>query len=111
MSEKDLPDDIEQIIDRKVEEKLREREKAEQSSSVKASEKDTGSVSRRNFLKTLGLGAGALTFSSLVSGWSTFQPRTRGLSDIDADTVDGVNIYVQSSKPSDPDVNDIWFNI
>ncbi|WEL19804.1 twin-arginine translocation signal domain-containing protein [Candidatus Nanohalococcus occultus] len=92
MSEKDLPDDIEEIIDRKVEERMKQEKQSDNLEADESSqqEKNEG-ISRRGFLKTLGLGAGALTFSSLVSGWSLIQPQNSGTSEIDADTVDGLH--------------------
>lgn len=51
-------------------------------------------LSRRSFLKALGLGVGGLALSSSAAGWSLFRPKSQGTSDIDAETVDAV----QASK-------------
>ncbi|WP_414836478.1 twin-arginine translocation signal domain-containing protein [Candidatus Nanohalococcus occultus] len=91
MSEKQLPDDIEEIIDRKVEERMKQEKQSDNLEADESSQQENEGISRRGFLKTLGLGAGALTFSSLVSGWSIIQPQNSGTSEIDADTVDGLH--------------------
>ncbi|MDY6771334.1 MAG: twin-arginine translocation signal domain-containing protein [Candidatus Nanohaloarchaea archaeon] len=48
-------------------------------------------ISRRNFMKILGIGAGGLALSSTASGasWGLFQPLTSGTSDVNADQLDG----------------------
>lgn len=49
-----------------------------------------GEVSRRDFLKLLGLGGGGLALSSAVSGFMPpWKPPSMGTSSLDADTVDG----------------------
>lgn len=71
-------------------EELDSRSEEERKSLVEKVSK--GKVSRRDFLKTLGLGAGGLALSSSVAGgWSLWRPQKKGVSDINADTVDGKN--------------------
>ncbi|MFT4892874.1 MAG: hypothetical protein ACI8Z7_000662 [Candidatus Nanohaloarchaea archaeon] len=49
-------------------------------------------ITRRSFLKKLGLGVGGLALTSQFTGaWSLIQPSKEGVSDIDADTVDGTD--------------------
>ncbi|MFB6099670.1 MAG: twin-arginine translocation signal domain-containing protein [Candidatus Nanohalobium sp.] len=78
----------------------------------KDDEEQKSVLSRRNFLKLLGMGAGSLALSSSVAGleWSVFQPASSGQSDVNADEVDGHDVHVGSSAPSNPETNDIWID-
>lgn len=75
-------EDIEKLIEKKLEEKLREKKKTEEKESTRKNQ-----VSRRKFLKMLGLGAGGLALSSSAAGaWSLVQPAGQGTSDVEAET-------------------------
>ncbi|MFB6100051.1 MAG: twin-arginine translocation signal domain-containing protein, partial [Candidatus Nanohalobium sp.] len=89
-------EDIEKLIERKVEEKIdkkrkevREEVKEElgvsESGEDKQEEEETG-LSRRSFLKMLGVGAGSLALSSSAAGieWSVLQPSSQGTSGVEA---------------------------
>ncbi|MFT4892639.1 MAG: hypothetical protein ACI8Z7_000420 [Candidatus Nanohaloarchaea archaeon] len=78
--------DLEELIDRRV------REKISEEISQRSNDNSCDSVlSRRQFLKVLGAGIGVLSLSSLTSAWSILQPSNQGTSDIDAAKVDGKN--------------------
>lgn len=83
-----------EFIGQKLEEKLKEKaEEMDQEEKKGLVEKvKEKSVSRRDFMKMLGLGAGGLAFSSAASA-DLFKilPPEKGTSDVDADTVDGEN--------------------
>jgi len=55
------------VLERKIEEKVSERMKKKDNSESFREKVGSGSISRRNFLKALGLGAGSLAFSSGVA--------------------------------------------
>lgn len=77
-----------QLKDRILEifEDLSEEEKKGMIDQVKEKE-----MSRRSFMKALGAGAGGLALTSMASGaWGQWVASSQGVSDIDADTVDGV---------------------
>lgn len=90
---------LEEIIDRKVEEWMEKLQEDQKELDIKKTQKDikkdssdSSSLNRRQFLKTVGLGAGALSFASMTSAWSILQPQNQGTSEItagDADTLDG----------------------
>ena len=110
---------IEEIIERKVEEKLEEKIDGQESTPEpgnwidqkitekfnqhqrKEAEEDESGISRRSFLKALGIGAGGLALTSTVSSASLLSSTTIGGNDplttadeghnngINADTVDG----------------------
>lgn len=103
-----LEEEIDKLVEQKLDEKevggdreeLKEEIREEVIESLEEkSEKDkrsliaglkTSSISRRDFLKTLGLGAGGLALaSSGAASWAKWTPLSDGTSDIDADTVDG----------------------
>ncbi|MFB6159084.1 MAG: twin-arginine translocation signal domain-containing protein [Candidatus Nanohalobium sp.] len=112
MSEENLEGQLEKVIDESLEdttasfkerqqlkdrlldlfEDLSEEEQKGMLDQVKEKE-----MSRRSFLKTLGVGAGVLGLASTGAGWSLIQPQSQGVSDIDADTVDGMNASSLSS--------------
>lgn len=51
-----------------------------------------GEISRRDFIKLLGVGVGlATTASTGAAGWTKVQPENQGTSGIDADTIDGAH--------------------
>ncbi|MFB6100263.1 MAG: twin-arginine translocation signal domain-containing protein [Candidatus Nanohalobium sp.] len=77
-------EDIEKLIEKKLDEKLRERKTEEKAEKPG----EDGKVSRRKFLKMLGLGAGGLALSSAATGvkWSVLQPQSSGTSDVEAET-------------------------
>lgn len=92
-------EELEEIIERKVQKKVNQELKNRKEDNNTAESdiveetvekiKNSG-MSRRKFLKTLGLGAGGLALSSqAAAAWSLWQPANKGNSDIDADTVDG----------------------
>lgn len=94
--------ELEKLIDQRVEQKLQTLE-TEDTSSEKTSEQrnNDSSFSRRQFLKTLGLGAGGLALTSTAAGAGLLSGTTIGGntawhqgndgpgSGLDADTVDG----------------------
>jgi hypothetical protein len=103
-------DDLEQRVERKIDKKLLERSdtgeldreavKQEIISELKEEQAgqrqgwlesmDTDSVSRRSFLKMLGLGTGGLALASSASAdFGQVLASTQGTSDINADSVDG----------------------
>ncbi|MFB6100596.1 MAG: twin-arginine translocation signal domain-containing protein [Candidatus Nanohalobium sp.] len=110
----DMPERLEELVEQKVEKRLEEKlEKRKTSGETKEAEKDVENekVSRRSFIKMLGVGAGTLALSSSVTGaWSLIQPANQGSSGVNAETVDGHSIHVGSSAPSNPDTNDIWID-
>ena len=112
-------DKIEEIIEKKVEEKLAEQQQETESSSEieklvekKIEEKigsssneekdDDGKISRRKFLKTAGLGAGALAMSSMAGAWYSFGGSS-------SSSGDGFT-YIQSSTPSGASEGDSWYD-
>ncbi|MFB6116546.1 MAG: twin-arginine translocation signal domain-containing protein, partial [Candidatus Nanosalina sp.] len=121
-------EEIEQIIERKVQERLDDRVeeevekrmekragKPEQKNleEAKAEMEKTGDgISRRSFLKMLGLGAGGMALSSAAAGagWSVFQPSTSGVSDIKSSKV--ADNSITSSKIVDGTIqrNDTAFS-
>ncbi|MFB6099950.1 MAG: twin-arginine translocation signal domain-containing protein, partial [Candidatus Nanohalobium sp.] len=112
----DISDEkLEQVIEEKVEERVRERLKQERrkikkevkqqmKDSEKVSKPEDNKMTRRKFLKLLGVGAGGLALSSSAVGltWSKITPQSQGVSDIKSSTVaDGA---ITSSKLSDSSV-------
>lgn len=102
---------VEEIVERieKLEEENRElRQKLENQQNSKSrtgSQASEGDISRRKFLKMLGMGAGGLALSSSAAGltWSKITPQSQGTSDIKSSTVeDGA---ITSSKISDSSVS------
>ncbi|MFB6099820.1 MAG: twin-arginine translocation signal domain-containing protein [Candidatus Nanohalobium sp.] len=99
--EKKTRDEVEDsVIDQKIEEKIAEkvanRDKMEKQSFVEKVQNE--GISRRGFLKMLGLGAGGLAASSAAAGvdWSVLRPASSGVSDVKSSTVkDGA---ITSSK-------------
>lgn len=99
--EKETEKKIEELVEREIEsrevkvdtEDIKQKIIEELSNSQKQEYDSLGklkSISRREFIKTLGLGAGGLALSSQVAGaWSLWQPQNKGKSDINADKVDG----------------------
>lgn len=101
--------ELEKLIEEKIKEKqnkdkdvfqLREQIKEELKQEIERTHVDKekallnkfkdAKVSRRNFLKTIGIGAGGLALSSTASAFmDPWRPKSQGLSDIDADMVDG----------------------
>ena len=95
-----MNEDMEEVIERKVQERLEEQKKQiqeevgkkirkEQGKETKRTGKDTEQkVSRRQFLKMLGVGAGtlALTGTGLGVSWSKVTPSNQGTSDIKSKT-------------------------
>ncbi|MFB6100390.1 MAG: twin-arginine translocation signal domain-containing protein [Candidatus Nanohalobium sp.] len=70
-----------QQLEDKVERHLGDGEQQEKT------EEDSEGLSRRQFMKMLGLGAGGLALSSSAAGaWSILQPQSSGVSDIKAKT-------------------------
>lgn len=100
--EEELEQRVEQLIEEKTGDEEVDREqlkqeiieeldsKSEEEKKSLVEKVSKGNVSRRDFLKTLGLGAGGLALSSSVAApWSLWRPENKGPSGIDADTVDG----------------------
>ena len=89
------------------------RKEIRQENNTETEEKDSDSMlSRRQFMKTAGLGIGVLSLSSLTSAWSLIQPSSQGTSDIDADTVDGsqagdIGSSIAAENPSEVDMYDV----
>lgn len=79
-------------------------------------------VGRRDFLKMLGLGgagigiassgaAASLLSGTTIDGYKAFHAGNDGDgSGLNADEVDGIEIYVQGSQPSNPSTNDVWID-
>jgi hypothetical protein len=109
-----LDEKIEELVEKRVEQRMQEK-KEEMKEEVKqellqnkepeSSEEGSKSsvLSRRQFMKTAGLGIGALGLSSMTSAWSILQPSSQGTSGIDADTVDGLQArgFIQASETDD----------
>ncbi len=58
-------------------------------------------ISRRDFLKLLGMSAGTIGLVSGASGaWGQLRASSQGVSDVNADEVDGHHLSVGSSRPS-----------
>lgn len=105
--EKALEEEIEKLIDEKIEgregsgidkEQLKQEilgdleDRSEDEKGMMLNKLQHSKISRRKFLKALGLGAGGLALSSqAAAAWSLWQPKNKGVSDINADTVDGKN--------------------
>ncbi len=102
LTEEELDRKVERLIDEKVgedeqidREELKKEIMEELEDESRYQEKDAvdldeEKISRRDFLKIIGIGAGGITLSSSVAGaWAQLRASSQGLSDIDADTVDG----------------------
>lgn len=100
---------IEETIEKEVKKRV-QKELEKQSEEAEKTAKEDEKLSRRSFLKNIGLGAGIIGLSSFTSAWSVFQPSNQGTSDIDANSVRGSRIFVQSTEPSSPTEDDIWFD-
>ena len=94
-SEEDLEEVIEEKVEERVEgrldeerERIRKQVKQQLNSSSSISKSEDNKMSRRQFLKMLGLGAGSLAVSSMAAGtnWTKITPRSQGVSEIKAET-------------------------
>ena len=92
-----------------IEEKAKERLQNRNDDTKDTATKGFHSISRRQFLKYTGLGISGITLPSLVSAQSIIQPQEDGVSEIDAFSVNGHRLWVQSDEPSGPDPNDLWY--
>jgi hypothetical protein len=95
-------EELEKLVEKKVEERL--EKKLEQVES-KTEEKEK--IDRRQFLKIAGLGAGALGLSSATSAWSILQPSSQGMSNINAESLQGntSNDFLSSPLSGNIDMN------
>ncbi|MFQ3275519.1 MAG: hypothetical protein ACI9SF_000671 [Candidatus Nanohaloarchaea archaeon] len=111
MNEEKLDEKIEELVEKRVEQRMKEK-KEEMKEEVKQELQtensnsqdeisDNSVLSRRQFMKTAGLGIGALSLSSLTSAWSILQPSSQGTSDIDADQLDGNDFPSSTANHSD----------
>lgn len=111
--------EISRIVEQKVEEKL---EGQEQTAKRGLGLVEDGDMDRRSFLKMLGLGGAGLGLASSgaaanllsgtkIGGNTVFHQGNDGSgSGFDADSIDGIEIYVQASQPNNASVNDIWID-
>ncbi len=68
-------------------------------------------IDRRDFLKLLGMSAGTIGLISGAAGaWGQLRASSQGLSDVDADEVDGHHLSVGSSKPGSPATGTIFYD-
>lgn len=110
MDEEKLDEKIEALVEKRVEERIQEKKeemKEEVKQEIKRESEEqnlenskNSMLSRRQFMKTAGLGIGALSLSSLTSAWSILQPSSQGTSDIGADKVDGYDIQKNGADGS-----------
>jgi hypothetical protein len=100
--EKLVEERVKEILDEEKQKMKKElRQEIRQENNTETEEKDSDSMlSRRQFMKTAGLGIGALSLSSLTSAWSILQPSSQGTSDIGADKVDGYDIQKNGTDGS-----------
>ncbi len=93
--------------DRIAQEIIRNLEKERQKKKILESRR----INRRDFLKLLGLGAGTIGLASGTAGaWGQLRASSQGLSDIDADEVDGHHLSVGSSKPGSPATGTLFYD-
>lgn len=108
MKEEKLDEKIEALMEKRVDERMQEKKEEIKQELLQNKDSDNSGegtdnsvLSRRQFMKTAGLGIGALSLSSLTSAWSILQPSNQGTSDIDADQLDGNDFPGSTAKHSD----------
>ncbi len=104
--ENEITGDREEITD-KIVSNLRKASPPEQERALH----NRRNISRRDFLKMLGMSAGTVgLISGTSAAWGQLRASSQGLSDVDADEVDGHHLSVGSSKPGSPATGTLFYD-